>query len=314
MTRRGLVLGAGGVLGAAWTIGALCALQEVEGFDPRTAEGLLGTSAGSVLAALLGAGLDVDTLRDHQLGLPLPNGQTIAFDHDTATGGAVPARPRLGLGSPPLLRRSLRHPRTVPPQATFWALVPPGRRTLDPLRELVESLVAPGAWAPATGVWLVAMDYLLGQRVAFGRAGSPSASLAQAVVASCSIPGWYAPEVIAGRPYIDGGVLSATSVDLLAGLGLDEVYVLAPMATFVPDRPSTLAGRLERRWRRRVTRRMLHEAAAVEAGGTRVTMLAPGRSDLSLMGSNLMDPARRKAVLEASLRTSAATLRTDPRR
>ena len=35
--RRGLVLGAGGVLGAAWTIGALDALAEVEGFEPHTA-------------------------------------------------------------------------------------------------------------------------------------------------------------------------------------------------------------------------------------------------------------------------------------
>lgn len=310
MTQRGLVLGAGGVLGAAWTIGALCALQEVEGFDPRTADVIVGTSAGSVLAALLGAGLDVATLRDHQLGLPLPNGQSIAFDHDTATGGAVPARPRIGVGSRPLLRRSILHPRAVPLQATLWALVPPGRRTLDPLRALVESVVVPGGWAPRTGVQLVAMDYLLGKRVPFGRAGSPPASLAQAVVASCSIPGWYVPEVIGGRPYIDGGVLSATSVDLLAGLGLDEVYVLAPMATFAVDRPRTVAGRLERRWRGRVTSRMLREGAALEAEGTRLTMLAPGPSDLPMMGSNLMDPARRKGVLEESLRTSAATLRT----
>ena len=42
--RRGLVLGGGGTLGAAWMIGALCALQEERGFDPRTADMIVGTS------------------------------------------------------------------------------------------------------------------------------------------------------------------------------------------------------------------------------------------------------------------------------
>jgi len=50
-TRRGLVLGAGGVLGAAWEIGALCALEEVADFDLRTAEVIIGTSAGSAITA-----------------------------------------------------------------------------------------------------------------------------------------------------------------------------------------------------------------------------------------------------------------------
>ena len=52
--RRGLVLGAGGVLGFAWMIGALSALEQEEGFDARSVEMCVGTSAGSVLAALLG--------------------------------------------------------------------------------------------------------------------------------------------------------------------------------------------------------------------------------------------------------------------
>ncbi|MFF8996291.1 hypothetical protein ACF09H_41535 [Streptomyces sp. NPDC014983] len=41
------MLGAGGSLGAAWMIGALCALQDADGWDPRTADVILGTSAGS---------------------------------------------------------------------------------------------------------------------------------------------------------------------------------------------------------------------------------------------------------------------------
>ena len=44
-TRTGLVLGAGGVLGAAWTIGALAALEQERGLDPREAEVPTTTSA-----------------------------------------------------------------------------------------------------------------------------------------------------------------------------------------------------------------------------------------------------------------------------
>ena len=40
--KRGLVLGGGGVLGAAWMIGALQALSETYGWDPREADALVG--------------------------------------------------------------------------------------------------------------------------------------------------------------------------------------------------------------------------------------------------------------------------------
>src|SRR3954453_6078856 len=50
--RVGLVLGAGGVLGASWLIGALEALESETGWSPSEAELVVGTSAGSVGGAL----------------------------------------------------------------------------------------------------------------------------------------------------------------------------------------------------------------------------------------------------------------------
>src|SRR5947208_10495368 len=55
--RTGLVLGAGGVVGASWLIGALEALQDETGWDPCSADAIVGTSAGSVVGALTAAGL-----------------------------------------------------------------------------------------------------------------------------------------------------------------------------------------------------------------------------------------------------------------
>jgi NTE family protein len=99
---------------------------------------------------------------------------------------------------------------------------------------------------------------------------------------------------------------------VLAGEGLDEVFVIAPMVSFTSDEPAHWRARMERAWRERVTRRCLHEVAKLHATGTEVTVLGPGPEDLEGIGGNLMDVARRRHVLETSLRTSAAAL-ADPR-
>jgi NTE family protein len=309
--RRGLVLGAGGVLGLTWMIAALSALEEAEGFDARDVEVCIGTSAGSVLAALLGCGVGVDVTVRHQRGIPAPADPDISWDYDRDSGGAVPPRPGFGIGSPRLLLEVARHPRRVPPMAAFSAALPRGRGTLRPLHRMVELVSGslPGdGWPGTPSTWIVAMDYDAGTRTVFGLPGAPRATLADAVTASCAIPGWYAPVPISGRPYVDGGTLSPTSLDLLAGAGLDEVYVLAPMASFAYDRPRAAMARAERRWRRLVTRRVLADAEALRASGTAVTLLGPGPEDLRAIGANLMDPRRREVVLATALRTSAAAL------
>jgi NTE family protein len=309
--RRGLVLGAGGVLGFSWAVGALTALQESEGFDVRDAEVIVGTSAGSVTAALLGCGVPVDVMLRHQQGIPAPGDPVIHYDDEADGAGPLPPRPGLGIGSTELLRHSALHPRTVTPLAVLSSMLPVGRATLAPVRGVVAAVHAAaggGDWVPHPATWIVAMDYDSGKRVPFGARSAPPAALPDAVGASCAIPGWFAPVEIGGRRYVDGGTCSTTSLDLLAGLGLDEVYVVAPMVSFAYDGPTGVA-RLERRLRRAVTRRLMREAEKVHAAGTHVTMLGPGPEDLAAIGANMMDPTRRQSVLETSLRTSAEALR-----
>ena len=228
----------------------------------------------------------------------------IDYDHDRDGGGPLPPRPALRPGSPGLAVRTALRPLRHPPMVRLAGLLPAGRGRHDALGAAIARVSGDG-WATHPGTWVVAMDYDSGRRVAFGRDGAPEATLADAVTASCSIPGWYAPVEISGRRYVDGGTCSATSLDLLAGQGLDEVLVVAPMASLSYDAPRG-AARLERGLRRLVTRRLMHEAERVKASGTKVTIVAPGPEDLAAMGANLMDPRRRAAVLETSLRTSAA--------
>ena len=307
--RRGVVLGAGGVLGFAWSVGVLAALVEVEGWDPREAEILVGTSAGSVLAGMLGAGVGVDSLLNHQRGLAVEGDPHIAYDYDRDSGGALPPRPKLRLGSRKLAVGAAMRPWRVTPMAAVSSMLPQGRGSLEPVGLTIDAIVERGSWAPHPRTWIVAMDYDSGRRVPFGREGSPPAALRDAVMASCSIPGWYAPMQIGGRRYVDGGACSPTSLDLCAGRDLDEVVVIAPMIAFDYDSPATVAARLERRFRRIVSKRVLREAEKVRRSGTPVRIFAPGAEDLQAIGPNMMDPRRREHVLETSIRTSADQLR-----
>jgi NTE family protein len=67
----------------------------------------------------------------------------------------------------------------------------------------------------------VATDIQSGREMVFGRGNTGSA-----VRASCSIPGVFAPQVIGGRMYVDGGVVSPVAVDAARRLGADIVIAV----------------------------------------------------------------------------------------
>ena len=324
MSRTGLVLGAGGILGSAWMAGALPAVQERIGRPLGGLDMVLGTSAGSVLGAALRCGMTVDELLSHQRGAAP---RDIASDLDGAdlpdmrtlereSGDGLPPLPLPWIGSPRLVARAVAHPRTVNPLIAASALLPAGRGRMGSLIRMVGALqarlgVTGDGWVPGATLWVVAVDYDSGRRIVFGRDGGPASTVGEAVLASCSIPGWFMPQVIDGRRYVDGGVASSTSLGLLARPGapqLDEVYVLAPLASHAYDRPRDPIAGVERGVRCLMTRWLDAEVRAVRAAGVRVTVLTPGPADLAAMGGNLMNPRRRARVLNVSLSTSATAL------
>jgi NTE family protein len=265
---------------------------------------------------VLRCGVAVDDIVAHQRGDPLPVLPHLAeLDEES---GPLPPMPRLRLGSPRLLASSVRAPHRVHPWVAASALLPEGRGRHHALDRLVQTLVDHAhsrdhldpvdvAW-PRRQTWIMAVDYESGRRIGFGRPGAPPACLPDAVVASCSIPGWYQPKVIGERRYVDGGVRSSTSLDLVGRTGVDDVYVLAPMASYASDAPRHPALRAERFVRQLITRALAREVSSVRASGATVTVITPGPEDLAAMGPNLMDHARRQQVLEQSLLTSRARI------
>lgn len=312
--RVGLVLGAGGVQGGAWLTGALDALAEETGWDPATAEVVVGTSAGSVIGALCVGGIPPWFMVAHSAGETF-DGVVDASGHPAAdadrSGGArfrlARAWPPIGPGSWPLVARTLQAPRRYPPAAVLAGWWPRGVVSTEPLKEIVRTVV-PGGWSAHPRHWVIACDYATGRRVAFGRDDAPDADLADAVAASCAIPGFYHPVSIAGRRYVDGGIYSTSNLDLLRDEGLDLVVCLNPTSSLHPTRAWNPAERVARVFRDHSGRRLGSEAKKLVANGTEVVLIQPTPEDLEAMGPNLMSRRDRNPVIATARHTVSEQL------
>ncbi len=316
--RVGLVLGAGGVLGGAWHVGALNALTDETGWDPGSADYIVGTSAGSVVAALCAAGVPAWFMLAHAAGQVGDEGRPPAQGYDgdrRGTDRSAGARyrlhaavPVLGPGSWRLALGSLARPYRYSPTAVLAGWLPRGLISTDPLKETIARVAGDG-WAPHPNAWIMACDYVSGQRTAFGRHDAPVAPLADAVAASCAIPGFYRPVRIAGRRYVDGGVASMSNLDVLADQELDLVICLNPTSSLHAPQPRTFGERAASVLRQASGRRLGVEAKRVRASGTGVILIQPTVHELDAMGTNLMSSSRRREVTEVAAHTVAKHIR-----
>jgi NTE family protein len=331
----GLVLGAGGVIGGAWLTGALEALARETKWDPASADYIVGTSAGSMIGALLASGVPPWFMVAHSRGevfegLTGPDGRPAA-DADRSAGAVFRLHrglPGVGPGSLRMAFTALRKPLRHTPLQMLVGWVPAGIISTDSLQEVVRRAV-PGHWVDHPNFWAVGCDYTSGRRIPFGRIDAPRAEIAKAVAASCAIPGFYRPVRIGGRRYVDGGVCSVSNLDLIAGRGLDLVICLNPLSSGTEPAGPPRSGRAgsaraeggllgggplgrvpldPRDWlgtlsRQANGRRLAHEAAKVRRFGTEVVLIEPTAADHAAMGHNLMSAGRRQLVIETATRT-----------
>jgi NTE family protein len=322
--RIGVVFGAGGVQGNAYLCGAVAALHAETGFEPRTATVLVGTSAGSVHAALYGAGLPAlfGLWRNRGGRLPVdwpeegPAAGLLDGGHDdeaeTLRDIFALARglPRLGPSSPALLARALVAPWAHRPEAVLSAWLPEGVLSNHAIGEALARII-PAGWVAHPRTWITTVRLRDGQRVVFGRPGAPPAAIQEAVRASCAIPGVYQPIRIGGQRYVDGGVHSPSNADLVAGLDLDLVVVLNPMSSLEGVAARGVVDRALGRVRRLAGRRLGRELRLLHEREIPTLVLQPTRRDLATFTRNLMDPRPRRAVAETAVATTRAALR-DP--
>jgi NTE family protein len=306
VTRVGVVLGGGGVVGQAYHSGVLAVLQNDFGFDARKADTIVGTSAGSITGTLLRLGVSAEDLAAWTVKAPLSGeGDVLRQIAETPLPELAPLNPLelirrpLRLPGRHMLARALTRPLQFRPMAAGMALMAPGRHDILEQLAALRELERPG-W-PQRDLWICAVRRRDGRRVVFGRPGAPEAPIHLAVGASCAIPGYFAPVRIGRHSYIDGGVHSPTNAAILRGQRLDVVIVIAPMSGPAGWRPGFFPA--ARRYSDRLLRR---EVRALEAEGVTTVVFTPGPEEQAVMGTDMMSRARLDEVIQQSFLTAGA--------
>jgi NTE family protein len=291
-----LVLAGGGILGEAWMSGLLAGIENGGGVDMTAVESLVGTSAGSIVAARLVAGRHLRRPIGIEGGA-LGDREPPQGDGDTrAAGRRLGAAARWGtaLASPLApVALALHAPGGALVRSAVLRRLPDHGEALDALHERVAS------WRPRFDgrLRVVAVDRRSGRRVVFGAPGAPHADVADAVQASCAIPWVFRPVGIGGREYVDGGAWSFTNIDAAPATEGTYVLCLDPSASLASALSSPLG----------LLRATVRSAAAVEAlalrrRGAHVHTIGPSADAAALMAASLMDPGPRDRVLAAGYR------------
>ncbi|MCG8673325.1 MAG: patatin-like phospholipase family protein [Pseudomonadales bacterium] len=303
-TKRALVLGCGGVAGGAWTIPTLASLQQQLDWDARDAEIIVGTSVGALLASLIGAGVSVETLLASQKGET--EHHEFPWDHQQDWGTWYPPLPKLKLSAQQLIKHGLTGKASL--VTAISGALPSGQMPLDSHDRVIRHFAGEEEWVSHNATWIIAVEDNSGERVAFGHHMAPNIPIEKAVRASYAVPGWCPPVEHGNSIYMDGGIASPTSADLLVNEEIDEVVVLAPMASSNTDNPNSLLSKIERKARNYMTGIVDREIAMLRNAGKKVIRLEPGPKDLSAIGFNMMDHRRRTRVLSTAIEQSETSV------
>ena len=267
MTSRGVVLAGGGLAGIGWELGILVGLREA-GVDVRLWDRIVGTSAGTVVGAAAGRIRGLDALLAAPWARIAAQLNEYVATLDLATVGRIN---ELWFGQPaapdPAMRAEIGRLAVAAHTDDEWRFL-----------EAVGGLVSQKAW-PRSLV-TTAVDAADGTFATFD--ATSDVDLIAAVAASCAIPGVFPPITIGDRRYIDGGVRSATSVDL--AIDLEVVVVVSPRR---PEDPSNA--------------RQRREVDQLRSTGTAVIEIGPDPTAAAILGEDPLQPEHLPTIIEAGV-------------
>lgn len=268
--KRALVLAGGGLAGIAWETGVLLGISEQSPEACQVlldSDVLLGTSAGSAVAAQICSGLSLDELFERQVA-----GET----HEIHPGVSVDAIAELFLSA--IL---------TPGETKTQKLRQIGAVALDVSRrpEAVSAAVRRSVIArrlpthdwPQQTLRITGIDIATGELEVFDN--ESGVELVDAVAASCAVPGAWPPVSIGERQFMDGGVGSGVNISAVHDCAV--VVALVPSGVDAPSPWGTPA------------------AEEIDAfPGATLAVFADSKS-LAAFGPNSLDPACRRPSAEA---------------
>lgn len=293
MSRVGLVLGGGGITGAAYEMAALMTIRLATGWEPNDASVVVGTSGGSFVAALVRN----DALTLDSLVLPTDDREAVT---ERIRRHIFTKDPGVRVG------KWVRHgivPGIRSPGVTLFLGSPAPYHAAGIARWVATQVGDDNAagW-PDKPTAVVAFDLIRRSRVVFGTSAAPEVALADAVAASSAIPVVFRPYPIADSLYVDGGVASGTHADLVLGSSrpLDLVLVLAPL---VAETQRMRARFHEKMFDRVGQRSLAAELRLIKDAwpGCEVVVLSPPPSVQNTMRPNPMDSSRAVATFTRTL-------------
>jgi NTE family protein len=260
-TKRALVLAGGGLAGIGWETGILRGIADE---TPETAKALLdvdvlvGTSAGSTVAAQLGSGLALDVL----------------FDRQTAAS-STELNPGVGVDEiTELFITAMLIPNATKAEKLqkIGAVALSTQTVTEAVRRNVIAERLPSHDWPDRVLRISAIDTATGELVTFDQ--NSGVALVDAVAASCAVPGVWPPVTIGERRYMDGGV--GSSVNMALANDCDVAVVLVPSGR---SAPSPFGG---------------GAAEEIEAYGSSAFGVFADDESIAAFGPNPLDPACRK--------------------
>lgn len=305
--RLGLVLGGGGLVGMGYHAGALQALDEW-GLDVKAADLMVGTSAGSIMASYMAAADWTPTDFYNYAHGKHPDVQKDPADPKdqlrrvfTPLSSSSAERVRRSVGSMFAVASSRGYVKRLgggQPAQSLRKAFPAGIYSTEETRRRFEEDL-PGEW-PERKLYICAVDLYTGERVAFGHPAAPEATLPEAVLASTSIPGVFPPVRIGDHQYVDGGVSSATSLDLATDNGCELILCIAPLGY---RNDGLVSARDPKMWsamfvRSLFARSLRREVNSARERGSQVLVIRPWVSNLKMHGTNSMRAFDRAALTD----------------
>jgi len=244
--KTALVLAGGGIMGAAYEIGCLTALDRLfaPGFSARQFDLYVGVSAGSVIATLM-----ANKIEPAALFQAIVNNESTVFNWRRKDIYRLDAR-ELVASCGQVLRNLFkilgfhrRHRWAFSLNDLFTILqeqFPSGLFSLEPMCQyLCQAFRKEGIHNDFrqldAELYIPAYDIDHGRRVVFGGEEFRDVSICQAITASCAIPYFFRPYPIAGRYYLDGSVGRVSHLDIAVERGAELILVVNPRVPMVND-------------------------------------------------------------------------------